>query len=106
MVLASTLGYRVDKGAPCEDLVSIALRCEPIFPRPENALSPTPPQPFDECKTAKRIVRRAASRKDVDSLLEADSDMHEALVVEMEDLLSAARYDRSLYRPWLDSPAS
>jgi len=105
VVLASTLGYRVDQSAPCEDLVSIALRCEPIFPRPENALSPTPPQPFDECKTAKRIVRRTASRKDVDSLLEADSDMHEALIVEMEDLLSAARYDRSLYRPWLDSPA-
>ncbi len=103
VVLASTLGYRVVKGAPCEDLVSIALRCEPIFPRPENALSPTPPQPFDECKTAKRIVRRTARRKDVDSILEADSNAHEDLVVEMEGLLTAARYDVARYRPWLES---
>ncbi|WP_419920325.1 PP_RS20740 family protein [Candidatus Poriferisodalis sp.] len=106
VVLASTLGYRVAKSAPCEDLVSIALRCEPIFPRPENALSPTPPQPFDECKTAKRIVRRTANRKDVDSMLGVDPDLHEALVVEMEGLLTAARYDTSRYRPWLDSFAS
>ncbi|WP_419864534.1 PP_RS20740 family protein [Candidatus Poriferisodalis sp.] len=103
VVLASTLGYRVVKSAPCEDLVSIALRCEPIFSRPANALSPTPPQPFDECKTAKRIVRRAARRKDIDSILKADSDVHEGLVVEMEGLLTAARYDVERYRPWLES---
>ena len=106
VVLASTLGYRIVKSAPCEDLVSIALRCEPIFPRPKNALSPTPPLPFDECKTAKRIVRRAANRKDIDSILEVDPAMHEALVVEMEELLTAAHYDVSRYRPWLDSSAS
>ncbi len=106
VVLASTLGYRVVESAPCEDLVSIALRCEPIFQRPKNALTPTPPQPFDECKTAKRIVRRAANRKDVDSILEANSDVHDALVVEMEGLLTAARYDASRYRPWLDSSTS
>lgn len=103
VVLASTLGYRVANRAPCEDLVSIALRCEPVFPRPENALSPTPPGPFDECKTAKGIVRRTARRKDVDSILEADLDAHEDLVVEMEDLLTAARYDVARYRPWLNS---
>ena len=106
VVLASTLGYRVDQGAPCEDLVSIALRCDPIIARPEDALSPTRPQPFDECKTAKRIVRRTANRKDVDSLLEADSNMYETLVVEMEGLLTAARYGAARYRPWLDSQAS
>lgn len=106
VVLVSTLGYRVVKSAPCEDLVSIALRCEPIFQRPENALAPTPPQPFDECRTAKRIVKRAASRKDVDSILEADSDAYEGLVAEMEELLTAARYDVSRYRPWLGSSTS
>ena len=101
--LVSTLGYRVVKSSPCEDLVSIALRCEPIVVPPENALLPAPPKPFDECETAKRIVRRAAKRKDVDSMLEADPDMHEALTVEMEELLTAARYDRSAYREWLNS---
>lgn len=106
VVLASTLGYRVVESAACEDLVSIALRCEPIVARPENALSPTAPQPFDECKTAKRIVRRAANRKNVDSILEVDPDTHEALVVEMEDLLTAARYDVARYRPWLDPHTS
>ena len=103
VVLASTLGYRVVRSAPCEDLVSIALRCEPVFQRPENALSPAPPQPFDECKTARRIVRRAARRKDVDSMLEANADVYETLIVEMEELLTAARYDVSRYRPWLES---
>ena len=106
VMLVSTLGYRVVTSAPCEDLVSIALRCEPIFPRPKDALSPTSPPPFDECKTAKRIVRRAANRKDVDFMLEADSEMNEALIVEMEELLTAARYDVSHYRLWLDSSAS
>ena len=106
VVLSSTLGYRVAKGARCEDLVSIALRCDPIVARSEDPLSPSPPPPFDECATAKRIVRRTANRKDVDSLLDADPEMREALVVETEELLTAARYDRSLYRPWLDSLAS
>ncbi|MCY3849581.1 MAG: hypothetical protein OXF75_02110 [Acidimicrobiaceae bacterium] len=103
VALVSTLGYRVVANAPCEDLVSIALRCEPIIAGPENALSPTPLEPFEECETAKRIVRRTASRKDVDAWLEGDLAMHEALVAEMEQLLTAARYDSSRYRPWLDS---
>lgn len=104
VVLASTLGYRVANSAACEDLVSIALRCEPIVARPKNALSPTPPQPFDECMTAKKIVGRTASRKDVDSILDDDSDLREALTVEMERLLTTARYDSSKYRGWLNSP--
>ena len=106
VVLSSTLGYRVANDARCEDLVSIALRCDPIVARPEDALSPSPAPPFDECETAKRIVRRTASRKDVDSLLESDPDAREALVVEMEGLLATAHYGTSQYRPWLDSLVS
>ena len=106
VVLASTLGYRIVDSAPCEDLVSIALRCDPIVARSEDPLSPSPPSPFDECATAKGIVRRTARRKDVDSLLHAAPDMRETLVVEMEELLTAARYGTSLYRPWIDSLAS
>ena len=101
--LASTLGYRVDHSAQCEDLVSLALRCEPVIAAPHNALSPTPPPPFDECKTAKRIVRRAAQRKNVDERLENNPDEFEGLIAEMEGLLTQARYDTEPYRAWLDS---
>ena len=38
--LASTHGYRVDPSAPCEDLVSIAMRFTPIIAAPPDPLAP------------------------------------------------------------------
>ncbi|MCY4199557.1 MAG: hypothetical protein OXC53_02835 [Rhodobacteraceae bacterium] len=106
VVLASILGYKVAESASCEDLVSFALRCEPITVPAQNALSPTPPQPFDECEIAKGIVRRTAKRKDVDLLLKGNVELQDELIAEMEDILHKAGYDISEYRRWLSSCAT
>ena len=99
--LASTHGYRVNPVAVQEDLVSLALRVEPVIVASRDPLSPTPPTLEDECTTAKAILRRLAHRLDVDTLLERSPGLHEELVRETEHLLSKARYDVARYRPWL-----
>ena len=101
--LASTLGYRVDPIAAQEDLVSLALRFEPVIVASADALSPTAPAPVDECATAKAILRRSAHRLDVDNILKQQPDLHEKLIGETERLLADARYDVAGYRPWLTS---
>ena len=99
--LASTHGYRVNPVATQEDLVSFALRVEPVFVASPDALSPTAPAPEDECTTAKAILRRSARRLDVDTILEQRRDMCEELIGETERLLADARYEVADYRPWL-----
>ena len=99
--LASTHGYRVNPVANQEDLVSFALRVEPVIRASPDPLSPTAPSPEDECMTAKAILRRSAHRLDVDTFLEQERDMHDDLVREMERLLADARYEVAGYRAWL-----
>jgi hypothetical protein len=103
--LASTLGYRVDPSAPCEDLVSIAMRFTPIIAAPPDPFAPQPTV-VDECETAIQVARRASARKDLDDLLAGDSELHEALVGETEVLLASARYDVTGYRAWLGANPS
>ena len=99
--LASTHGYRIEPIAVREDLVSLALRVEPIIAASPDSLSPTAPTPEDECTTAKAILRRSAHRLDVDNILERQPDLHEELIGETERLLADARYEVADYRPWL-----
>ena len=101
--LASTHGYRVDPVAAREDLVSLALRVEPVIVASRDALSPTAPALEDECTTAKAILKRSASRLDVDTILEQRPDMYEELIGETERLLAVARYEVAGYRQWLTS---
>ena len=101
--LASTHGYRVNPVAVREDLVSLALRVEPVIVASRDPLSPTPPTLEDECTTAKAILKRLASRLDVDTILEQDPGMYEELVGETERLLADARYEVADYRQWLTS---
>ena len=101
--LASTHGYRVSPGAAQEDLVSLALRVEPVFAASPDALSPTAPDPLDECAIAKAILKRSNRRKDVDNILDQQPGLLEELIVEMELLLADARYDPTEYRAWLTS---
>ena len=101
--LASTHGYRVDPVAAQEDLISLALRVEPVITTSPDALSPTAPTPEDECMTAKAILRRSAHRLDVDTILEQQTDLHEELIGETERLLADARYEVEGYRAWLTS---
>ena len=104
--LASAQGYRVGRDAACEDLVSLAMRFEPVIEPSPNPLSPTAPPAIDECEIAKAMLRRVASKKDIDALLAEDSGLEESLTVEMEHLLTRARYDAALYREWLESTAA
>ena len=101
--LASTQGYRVGPVAAQEDLVSLALRFEPVIVASADALSPTPPAPVDECAIAKAILRRSNRRLDVDKILDQQPDLLEELIDETERLLTDARYDVAGYRLWLTS---
>ena len=103
--LASTHGYRVKPVAICEDLISLALRFDPVIKAPSDAFSPSAPNPVDECATAKDIVRRSTERLDVDELLILQPDVLEELIGEMEQLLTLARYQTSEYRSWVASQA-
>ena len=103
--LASTQGYQVDPCAGREDLVSLALRFDPVIEAPTDVFSPTPPAPVDECKTAKNILRRSACRLNVDTILKQDPEMNEELITETEELLALARYEVAGYRKWLTSGA-
>ena len=95
--LASTHAYRIEPEARCEDLVSLALRFEPVIAASPNALAPAAPPPLDECAIARHILKRSAKRRDVDDILRGDSHLHEQLVRETEQLLTAARYDVTGY---------
>ena len=101
--LASTQGYRVDPDASKEDLVSLALRFEPVIVAAADALSPTPPAPVDECAIAKAILRRSNHRLDVDNILAQQPNLRDELIGETERLLTDARYDAEAYRQWLTS---
>lgn len=99
--LASTHAYRAQRDAGCVDLVSLAIRFEPVIAPPADALSPTPPQRVDECAVAKAIARRASARRDVDAILSERLELFEELTTETEALLGVARYDVTGYRAWL-----
>lgn len=101
--LASTHGYRIDAASPCEDLVSIALRFEPVVKESPDPFSPAPPVSTYECSNAKGILRRSARRRDVDDILANAPDINEELINETSDLLEQARYDVTEYRRWLAS---
>ena len=101
--LASTQGYRVNPVAAQEDLVSRALRFEPVIVASADALSPTAPAPVDECAIAKAILRRSNGRLDVDNILDQQPDLLEELIGETERLLTDARYEVAGYRQWLTS---
>jgi len=101
--LASTHGYKVNPTAPCEDLVSIALRFEPVIEASADALSPSPPISTTECDNAKRILKGAARRLDVDAILAKEPDLNEELIQETTRLLAQARFDVTTYRKWLAS---
>lgn len=101
--LASTHGYKIDPAAPCEDLVSIALRFEPLIEASADALSPTPPTSTIECDNAKRILKRSAQRLNVDAILAEAPDLNEELIDETARFLVQARFDETDYRQWLAS---
>ena len=101
--LASTHGYRIDPASSREDLVSLALRFDPVIAAVPDAFSATGPISVDECAIAKAILKRSGRRLDVDTILEQQPDLHEELIAETERLLRDARYQVAGYRAWLTS---
>lgn len=104
--LASTQGYRVNPVAAQMDLVTLALRVEPVIAVSPDALSPTSPTMVDECATALAILKRSARRRNVDTILQQNPQEREQSIKEMERLLEQARYDPAAYRAWLASECS
>lgn len=104
--LASSQSYKVEPAAGCHDLVSFALRIDPVIAAPLDPLSPANSAVVvDECADAARMARRIARVKDVDAIVSENAQLMEELIAETEDLLRQARYDVSGFRPWLAADA-
>lgn len=100
--LCSTYGYRVDRHAEHEDLISLALKFTPtVMPvnDPHGLATQTAIRP-NEGKLATKALRRVLNRIDVDKKLnESDSDLAN-MIDATAQLLSLARYDIDKYREW------
>lgn len=103
--LRSVFGYRVDKGAEHEDLISLALKFTPTFnpvPDPLGLAN----QPFagpDEGALATRALKRVAKRVDADKKLKEDDNLYQNMADATAHLLGLARYDVEAYKVWLQT---
>jgi hypothetical protein len=103
--LVSSISYRVDQSAECDDLVSLAIRVTPLLPAiPDHAgLAGPPANTPDECRCALGIPNRIARTAMADEILGKDDVLTEELTAQMEELLRVSRYDISGFRSWLSS---
>lgn len=101
----SAFGYRVDKAADNDDIVSIALRFEPRVGVTDDplGLSGVSVVPLDECDLSARVPKRVKSRKSVDEILADNLALYEEMKTATEGLLALARYDIDAYREWVKS---
>jgi hypothetical protein len=100
--LKSVIGYRVDRNAEAEDLVSLAFRFTPTLePTVDPAgLTRPPTSSLDECSLAVKALGRIVARKDADFLLKENPRINEAMIDAAAELLERARYDPAAYREW------
>jgi hypothetical protein len=107
--IRSAIGYRVVPGAPCEDLVSLAIRFEPTFlpvhDKSGLAKPTAKPAAASECVFAVQAVQRIAARKDADAILAANPGLRQEMATAMAALLEQARYDVEAYHSWLEEMA-
>lgn len=106
MEVKSLLGYRVKPGAPAEDMVSIAIRFQPLHVPPVDPiqLSKAQSSAIDECELAEKAAARVSTLNDVDDILQSDSELNGEMTDAMCALLESARYDVDAYRKWAVSP--
>ncbi len=95
-------GYRVVKDSEMEDMVSIAIRFDPLHGPIEDPikLAGAEPAKIDECDLATAALKRVSNLLDVDEYLSSASDVRDEMVEAMCVLLDAARYDADEYRQW------
>lgn len=101
--VASVAVYRVYRGASCPDMLSLALRFEPmptIGADPARLATASSPVCPDECTQAARIPRAIAAMVNVDDLLSADTQLWKELRDDTARLLRDARYDPMQYLAW------
>lgn len=101
----SVLGYRVVKGAPTTDLVSLAIKfVNHAAPAADPLqLATVKPVALDECALSTKALRRVAKHVDVDEILDADAALKSKMISAMSQLLEAARYDTVAYVEWIAS---
>lgn len=99
----SVIGYRIDKDSLHDDLISLALRFDPVFVPAVDPLgiANTPATLPNECELSAKAVKRLGKRKCADEILEADADLLSEMVAATANLLELARYDVDEYHEWL-----
>jgi len=100
--VCSVFGYRVDRGAVHEDLISLALKFTPTFVPADDplGLATQPVAPPDEGILATRALKRIAKRVDADKVLADDAVLRQNMVEASAHLLGLARYDVDAYVAW------
>lgn len=103
--LRSAFGYRVEKGAEHEDLISLALKFTPTFAPARDALglANPPAAGLDEGAMATKALRRVAKRIDADKKLADDAELYQKMVDATVHLLGLARYDTEAYKVWVQT---
>jgi hypothetical protein len=99
----SVIGYRVNANSNSTDLISVALRFDPLFVASTDliGLATNAPPDIDTCALSTKAIRRIANLKDADAILQEDGEVAEKMIVDMGQLLEQARYDITKYRDWL-----
>lgn len=99
----SVIGYRVNANSNGTDLISVALKFDPLFVASTDlfGLATNAQPPIDTCALSTKAIRRVANLKDADLILHEDPEIAEKMTMDMGSLLEQARYDVTAYRRWL-----
>lgn len=98
----SVFGYRVDRDAEHEDLISLAFKFTPTFSAVDDpiGLAGQPAVQLNEGAMATKALRRVARRIDADKKLGEDAALLASMTEATAHLLELARYDVEKYRAW------
>jgi len=104
----SVIGYTVESGAGSLDLVSLAIRFQPLTTTTDDpmGLANLGGQAVHECQLATAALKRLDKRVDADLVLAEDAALAGKLTAAMADLLTLARYDPDAYLHWVADRAS
>lgn len=103
IAIKSVVGYRIDRSAPHEDLVSVAARFDPLFTPAADSMGLAQKESapaVDECDFAVKALKRISKLANADDILRDDAKLHAEMVEATANLLSVARYDPDAYRQW------
>lgn len=104
MAVKNVLGYRVLPAAKTEDMVSLAIRFDPMHGALEDVaqLASAKPIKLDECDLATEALKKVKALRNVDDYLATQVSVKNEMIEAMCNLLEAARYDVDEYRRWVE----